>query len=186
MISPLESDKQKLSATISSIKGIGASKVWDSEKFAIDLLERDSPAGRRKAIVVMTDGIDNDLFYTPGPGSEILFADLVEYVRNSQIAIFPIYLNPQGPAPSMGRLSDDAHRTMQLLADESGGTFYTTANLESLNQVYERVLQDVGRVYTLGYQSNNDKRDGTWRSVRVEISGHPDLKVRARSGYYAR
>jgi VWFA-related protein len=186
VVSPLEPDKQKLFDKISSIKGIGASKVWDSEKFAMDLLERDSPGGRRKAVVVMTDGIDNDLFYTPGPGSEILFADLVEAVRNSQIAIFPIYLNPQGPERAVAGMADDARRTMQLLADESGGTLYTTANLDSLNEVYERVLEDVGRVYSLGYQSKNDKRDGTWRSIRVEIPTHPELKVRSRSGYYAR
>jgi VWFA-related protein len=83
-------------------------------------------------------------------------------------------------------MADDARRTMQLLADESGGTLYTTANLDSLNEVYERVLEDVGRVYCLGYQSKNDKRDGTWRSIRVEIPTHPELKVRSRSGYYAR
>jgi VWFA-related protein len=183
VVSPLESDKQKLNNKISSIKGIGASKVWDSEKFAIELLKRDSPSDRRKAIVVMTDGIDNDLFYTPGPGSEILFADLIEDVRNSQVAVFPIFLSPQGAVQGM---AEDARRTMQLLADESGGTFYTTANLDSLNEVYERVLEDVGRVYSLGYQPKNDKRDGTWRSIRVEIPDHPELKVRSRSGYYAR
>jgi VWFA-related protein len=83
-------------------------------------------------------------------------------------------------------MAEDARRTMQLLADESGGTFYTTANLDSLNEVYERVLEDVGRVYSLGYQPKNDKRDGTWRSIRVEIPDHPELKVRSRSGYYAR
>ena len=75
---------------------------------------------------------------------------------------------------------------MQLLADASGGTFYTTANLDNLNQVYERVLKDVGTVYSLGYQPKNDKRDGSWREIKVEAPGHPELKVRARAGYYAK
>ena len=186
VVSPLESDKQKLFDSLSKIKGVGASKVWDSEKFAIDMLKRDSPSGRRKAVVVMTDGIDNDLFYTPGPGSDVMFGDLVEDIRNGQIAIFPIFLNPNGPDGDVGRLVDDARRTMQLLADDSGGTFYTTANLESLNEVYERVMQDVGRVYSIDYEPSNDARDGTWRVIKVEIPGHPELKVRARSGYYAK
>jgi VWFA-related protein len=186
VVSPLESDKQKLFDGLSKIKGVGASKVWDSEKFALDLLKRDSPDGRRKAVVVLTDGIDNDLFYTPGPGSDILFGDLLEEVRNGAIAIFPIFLSPNGPGSSISQLVADGRRTMQILADDSGGTFYTTANLESLNEVYERVMQDVGRVYSIDYEPSNDARDGTWRTIKVEIPSHPELKVRARSGYYAK
>lgn len=186
VVSPLQADKAKLLDAISRIKGNGASQVWDSEKFAMDLLKRDSPAGRRKAIVVMTDGIDNDLYYALGPGSSILFADLLEDIRNNQVSIFPILLNPSGADLQNGQVAQDARRTMQMIADESGGTLYTTANLDSLNEVYERVLQDVGRVYSLGYQPKNDKRDGTWRSIKVEVPTHPDLKVRARSGYYAK
>ena len=186
VVSQLEADKTKLFDSLSKIKGVGASRVWDSEKFAIDLLNSESPRGRRKAVVVMTDGIDNDLFFTPGVGSSMLFADLIEEVRNSQISIFPIYLSPSGPAKGDSEISENARRSMQLLADESGGTFYTTANLDSLNEVYERVLQDVGQVYSLGYQPKNDRHDGSWRTIRVEIPEHPDLKVRARTGYYAR
>jgi len=186
VVSPLQANKAKLLNDSSHRKGNGASQVWDSEKFAIDLLKRDSPAGRRKTIVVMTDGIDNDLYYSLGPGSSILFADLVEDIRNNQVSIFPILLSPSGADLQNGQLAQDARRTMQLIADESGGTLYTTANLDSLNEVYEHVLQDVGRVYSLGYQPKNDKRDGTWRSIRVEVPTHPDLKVRARSGYYAK
>jgi VWFA-related protein len=186
VVSSLEASKVKLLDSLSKIKGMGASKIWDSEKFAMDLLMRDSPAGRRKAIVVMTDGIDNDLFFQLGFGSDILFGDLVEEIRNNQISIFPIYLNPAGPGGNVAGVNDLARRTMQLLADESGGTFYTTANLDSLDGVYERVLQDVGRVFSLGYQPKNDKHDGIWRTIKIEVPSHPELKVRARTGYYAK
>ena len=113
VVSPLQADKTKLLNDISHIKGNGASQVWDSEKFAIDLIKRDSPAGRRKAIVVMTDGIDNDLYYALGPGSSILFADLIEDIRNNQVSIFPIYLNPSGADLENGQVAQDARRTMQ-------------------------------------------------------------------------
>ena len=186
IVSPLESDKQILADRISEIKGVGASNVWDSEEFAMQLLKKDSPAGRRKAIVVMTDGVDNYLYFSGG-GSKILFGDLLEEIRKSQISIFPIYLKPTFEGSGgIAMINENARRTMQLLADESGGTFYTTENLDKLSQVYERVLEDVGRVYSIGYDPKNDKRDGTWREIKVEIPGHPELKVRARSGYYAK
>jgi VWFA-related protein len=74
IVSPLESSKEKLVDSLSGIKGIGASNVWDSEKFAMDLLKRDSPPNRRKAIVVMTDGVDNGLFYSTELGSSCFLA----------------------------------------------------------------------------------------------------------------
>ena len=186
VVSPLESDKEKLFDSVSKIKDFGGSWVWDAEKFALDMLQRDSKPDRRKAVVVMTDGNDNALTYEPGAGSKTLFADLVEEVRNNSIAIFPIYLDTQGPGELNARMYADARRTLQLLANESGGNYYTTKDIGKLSEVYERVLRDVGRVYSLGYEPTNAKRDGSWRTIKVEIPGHPEIKVRARPGYYAK
>jgi len=186
VVSPLESDKEKLFDSVSKIKDFGGSWVWDAEKFALDMLERDSKPDRRKAVVVMTDGVDNALTYEPGAGSKTLFADLIEQVRNNSIAVFPIYLNTQGPGEINERMYADARRTLQLLADESGGNYYTTKDIGKLREVYERVLRDVGRVYSLGYEPTNGKRDGSWRTIKVELPSHPEIKVRARPGYYAK
>ena len=186
VVSPLESDKEKLFDSLSKIKDFGGSWVWDAEKFALDMLQRDSTPDRRKAIVVMTDGVDNALTYEPGAGSKTLFADLIEDVRNNSTAIFPIYLNTQEPGELNAQMYADARRTLQLLADESGGNYYTTKDIGKLSEVYERVLRDVGRVYSLGYEPTNGKRNGSWRTIKVEIPGHPEIKVRARTGYYAK
>lgn len=186
VVSPLESDKVKLLDSIGKMKDGGDSHIWDAEKFALNMLKRDSPADRRKAIVAMTDGADNALTYMPDFGSETLFADLVEEVRNSSVAIFPIYLDTQGPGSDSVSIYADARRTLQLLANESGGNYYTADEISDLNEVYGRVLQDMGRVYSLGYEPKDTRRDGMWRNIRVEVLGHPEIKLRARPGYYAK
>ena len=186
VVSPLESDKEKLFDSVSKIKDFGGSWVWDAEKFALDMLQRDSKPDRRKAVVVMTDGVDNALTYERGAGSKTLYADLIEEVRNNSTAIFPIYLDTQGSGEANAQMYADARRTLQLLADESGGNYYTTKDIGKLSEVYERVLRDVGRVYSLGYEPTNAKRDGSWRTIKVEIQNHPEIKVRARPGYYAK
>jgi len=150
------------------------------------MLQRDSKPDRRKAVVVMTDGVDNALTYERGAGSKTLYADLIEQVRNNSTAIFPIYLDTQGSGEANAQMYADARRTLQLLADESGGNYYTTKEIGKLSEVYERVLRDVGRVYSLGYEPTNAKRDGSWRTIKVEIQNHPEIKVRARPGYYAK
>jgi hypothetical protein len=51
--------------------------------------------------------------------------------------------------------------------------------------VYEQVINDLGKVYSLGYNPTNATRDGSWRSVQVSIISRPDLVARTRPGYYA-
>jgi hypothetical protein len=47
------------------------------------------------------------------------------------------------------------------------------------------VINDLGKVYSLGYKPSNEKRDGSWRRVQIQLIDHPDLKARSRPGYYA-
>jgi VWFA-related protein len=188
VVSPLETDKTKLLDRVGKLKDSGESRVWDAINFAIEMLKRESPSDRRKAVVVMTDGVDNSLAFEPGFGSNMLFSELLESVRNNSIALFPIYLDTEGTGSDSvnKRVYADARRTLQLLADDSGGVYYAAKDISNLGEVYERVLKDLGRVYSLGYEPKNSTRDGFWRTIRVEIPGHPEITVRARSGYYAK
>jgi hypothetical protein len=80
---------------------------------------------------------------------------------------------------------ENARNTLAMLAFESGGLYYKARKLEDLNGVYEQVIEDLSKVYSLGYRSTNEKRDGSWRAVNIETPGHAELKTRARPGYYA-
>jgi VWFA-related protein len=72
-----------------------------------------------------------------------------------------------------------------LLAQESGGLYYSARKIEDLNGVYDQVINDLGKVYSLGYKPTNEKRDGSWRRVQIRIANRPDLSARSRPGYYA-
>jgi len=37
----------------------------------------------------------------------------------------------------------------------------------------------------LGYKPTNETRDGSWRKVKIEIPNRPELRTRAKPGYYA-
>ena len=47
------------------------------------------------------------------------------------------------------------------------------------------VINDLGKVYSLGYKPTNSERDDSWRWVQVSLPNHPDLIARTRPGYYA-
>lgn len=184
VVSPLTTDRAKLLAAASQIEGEGASFVWDALKFTLDQVLGPKPPDRRRAVVFMTDGADNSLFGW-GIGSSISFADLLEAVRHNDALIIPIYLDTEGDYPLSRRIYENARRTLNLLADETGGLYYKAKKIDDLNGIYDQVIQDLGKVYSLGYTSTRPKRDGTWRTVKVEIANRPDLKTRARPGYYA-
>ena len=81
---------------------------------------------------------------------------------------------------------ENARRTLSQLAEESGGLYYKARKIEDLTGVYEQVLNDLGKVYSLGYQPTNGKRDGSWRTLKMSIGDHPELVTRAKPGYYAK
>ncbi|MDQ3820059.1 MAG: hypothetical protein M3362_20610, partial [Acidobacteriota bacterium] len=84
-----------------------------------------------------------------------------------------------------GRVYENARKTLALLADESGGIYYRANKVEDLNGVYEQVINDLGKVYSLGYKPTDRKRDGSWHTVKVQILNRPDLTARTRPGYYS-
>jgi Ca-activated chloride channel family protein len=187
VVSPLTQDRTQLLNSINKIEGTGSSAIWDSLNFALDKVIGPKTPGRRRAVVIMTDGIDNSLGgYAE---SRISFADLLEAVRRNDASIIPICLDTKGSGNRFigvgNRVLENARKTLELLADESGGLFYKARKIEDLEGVYVQVIEDLGKVYSLGYTPTNQKRDGSWRAVKIEMPNQPDLNARARPGYYA-
>jgi len=185
VVSPLTQDRAKLLQSVKKIEGDGGSKVWDALKFSLDQVIGPKTLERRRAIVFMTDGVDNALSGWGNAGSTISFADLLEAVRRNDTLIVPIYLDTEGSDPYSHVVYESARKTLARLAEESGGLYYKARKIQDLNGVYEQVIDDLGKTYSLGYKPTNAKRDGSWRAIDVQIVDRPDLSPRLRSGYYA-
>jgi len=191
IVSPLTMDRERLFSAAKQISGGGGSRVWDALEFTLDQVLGSATSPRRRAVVFMTDGVDNAL-QGGTAGSSISYADLLESVRKHDALIVPIYLDTEdwdrdSFLGDMGhRAYENARNTLGVLAFESGGLYYRARKVEDLNGVYEQVIEDLSKVYSLGYRSTNEKRDGSWRTVNIEITAHSDLKTRARPGYYAK
>ncbi|MEO7539554.1 MAG: VWA domain-containing protein [Pyrinomonadaceae bacterium] len=84
------------------------------------------------------------------------------------------------------RLYDMADRQMNDLAKALGGKVFPVADLSEARSAFKSVAGEIGTKYTVGYYSSNEKRDGTYRKIRVEVKGTPaGSVVRAREGYTA-
>ena len=79
-----------------------------------------------------------------------------------------------------------ANAEMTALARASGGKVFPVADLSEARTAFKSVADEIGTNYSLGYYSTNEKRDGTYRKIKIELKGAPPgAQIRAREGYTA-
>ncbi len=200
IVSEFSSNKNELFAKLEAIDDYGSSKVWDALDFTYKkILAASQEKGRRSAVVFMTDGVDNTLLqnsiringrssYNSMQPSKITFTELLETVRNNDANVFSIYLDTE--LSYLGRYANDksyrqARRSLQMLAEESGGQYYRAGQIEELNGIYKKIVNELSEVYSLGYEPKDEKNDGSWRELKIKLKGKPDLTVKTKLGYYA-
>ncbi len=84
------------------------------------------------------------------------------------------------------KLYEIADIEMTDLATISGGKVFPVGDLNEARSAFKNVADEIGTKYSLGYYSSNDRRDGTYRKIKVELKGLPaGTKVSARDGYTA-
>jgi len=84
------------------------------------------------------------------------------------------------------RLYEIANIEMNDLAKTSGGRVFTVSDLSEARSAFKGVADELGTKYTIGYYPSNDKKDGKYRKIKVEVVGLPKgTTVRARDGYTA-
>jgi VWFA-related protein len=148
-----------------------------------------SVKGRRTAVIVMSDGLDGTLPSVRGDGSvTISYKELLDHIQEFDGVLYSIWINTEyevlSPEDTQYEDFDTGHDRMNEMADAGGGMFYEVESLEDLAGAYERVVADLGTIYSLGYRPANKLRDGKWRAIRVAVA-RPNAVARGKRGYYA-
>jgi VWFA-related protein len=191
VVSSLTTDHEALRQRINAIeRPDGSTKLYDSLAFAMDEVFREAKDSRRNAIVVMSDGLDSVMPNVTGEGSKLPYDELLRRVKEFDGVVYSIWTDtqsyePLSPKDIQQETFDLAHDRMKELADAGGGAFYESEELKDLAGAYDRVVADLGTVYTLSYRPTNKSRDGSWRAIRVNVS-RPNSVARGKRGYYAK
>jgi VWFA-related protein len=164
--------------------------------------------GRRKALVLFSEGIDYDIHNPTGGDTASLITTLtreaIAAVTRANIGIYAV--DPRGvtalvddvmeitelPSPEYyrqelgaGGLQNEVRRSqdsLRVLADETGG--FAAVDSNSFLNAFDRVVRDSSTYYVLGYYPSDDRRDGRFRKIDVRVR-RAGLQVRARTGYVA-
>ena len=73
-------------------------------------------------------------------------------------------------------------RQLQATIDESGGRILNVAGQSEIKGAFAEILQELRDQYAVGYYPSEDRDDGSWRRLKVELR-QPGLKARAGGGY---
>jgi len=126
----------------------------------------------RRAIVVVTDGRDENNPGT-GPGSGHTLDDVLKKLRESRSVIFAV---------GIGANVDRA--VLEDVTTRSGGQAYFPADVSTLAEEYQRIIENLRRRWVLSYASTNLSRNGAWRKVEIRVRSS-NVVVSSAGGYFA-
>ena len=164
--------------------------------------------GRRKALVLFSEGIDYDIndVFNNRDATTVMDAtrEVLAAATRANVAVYGV--DPRGLGGAIGdelievqSFPDDttlglntgsfynevrlAQDSLRVLSEETGG--FAAVNRNDFATAFQRIVDDNSSYYMMGYYSTNDRRDGRFRKIEVRLPNRPGLMVRARKGYVA-
>jgi Ca-activated chloride channel family protein len=156
-VQPVTADHDKIMLAIQGLIATNDTAMYDALYQGIDILK---DVTGRKAIIVLTDGMDNRSKHTAD--------DVITRIDPSGLSISTIGLGD--PSQKTGSYAGINEPALQSLAQRAGGSYgYVNdpASLQSLYEQYGRALQSE---YVITYTSPAALRDGLRRTLGVKLS----------------
>ncbi|MFI5184121.1 MAG: VWA domain-containing protein [Vicinamibacteria bacterium] len=164
-------NQQGIFGRILDTKGEGTTALYDAIAF---YLSRVMETPGRKVLLLFTDGDDTT--------SRLRAEEVDRLVRSSSVTIYPVAF--LGDSKFGSTEAARARSFLAGLADASGGQVFQPRASRELAAIYQKILDELGSQYVLGYVPGATARDGRFRRLTVEVK-RPGLRVRHRPGYYA-
>jgi len=129
----------------------------------------------RKAIIVMTDGVDT--------GSDADLPTAIEAAQRADTLIYSILFSDSGYYGGFG--GPDGKRVLQRMSQETGGGFFEVSKKLSIDQIFDLIQAELRSQYNLGYVSDVPVRVSEFRSIQLTTK-QKGLIVQARDRYWAK
>jgi len=207
LLQKFTSDRRKIAGAIDIAEGKGQTNLYNALRFSMRQLAGEGT--RRKAIIVLTDGLDTDMrradreaaasantneaaIASIKPDASASLNAVLNTADRMGVTVYPLAL-PSGnakllpfPDPQQIAMYTAARARLQTMADRTGGRLREIRRLEDMGRLYAEVAAELRTLYSLTYQpSGGSKRDGSWRAIRIEVT-RPEMIASTKSGYIAR
>ena len=172
LVADLTDNTDALNKAIQNLRPGGGTALYDAIFYACrDKLVQDQPRYKfRRAMVILSDGDDNNSRYTRDQA--------LEMAHKSDTVIYCISTNRTGAEM-------DGDKILRYFAEQTGGQAFFPFKAQDLAQSFENIANELRHQYNVLYRPDPLKTDGQYHPVEVKVKGRKDLIVRARHGYYA-
>lgn len=175
---PLTSDTEAIQNRLTFTGSKGNTALMDAIYLALAEVRKSNKP--RKALLVISDGGDNNSRYTE--------SELKSLVRESDVLIYGIGIfEPYG---SHGQTLEEmaGPDLLSEIAELTGGRELPVDDIRELPDVAAKIGMELRNRYLLGFTPSNAQRDGRYHRVQVKVlqtRGMPKLEAHWRAGYYA-
>lgn len=177
-------DRGRILRAVESLNPRGSTVLYDA--IALGLQKVSQGKHKKRALLLLTDGNDNV--------SSIDLQVALSLARKAEVIVYALGIG-HGERGNVhlgipGQLKDTVDmRVLRSFAEVTGGNAYFLENAheggrDRINEAAEEVAAELKQQYTLGYYPTNQKRDGGFRQIAVEVKDK-SLRVRTKRGYYA-
>ena len=173
----------------------GGTCLYDSVLLASDELMK-KQAGR-KAVIVLTDGVDT--------GSKVTLSSAIESAQHADTLVYSIlFADSEGyggfgggmgrrggypgggyPGGRRGGSRPDGKAVLQRLSRETGGGFFEVSKKEPIDKIYDQIQDELRSQYSMGYTPDQNGARGEYH--KIQLTTHQSgFIVQTRDGYYTR
>ncbi|HJQ24279.1 MAG TPA: VWA domain-containing protein [Blastocatellia bacterium] len=186
LVADFTGDHKRLKDCIDHIKHPGGgTALYDAEWKTLDLLRGIQEA--RRAIVVLTDGVDSS--FRPDDddaGSTHRFDELLTRAAEEDTTIYPIYFDTEADWVHHYSRENytEARQQLRSLAEQTGGAYFAARRIEDLDGVYRLVAEELHALYSLAYAAKDTRKDGRFRAIKLKVN-REGIVAKTRRGYFA-
>jgi VWFA-related protein len=162
---------EKLANGVRMLRPGGGTAMYDAVYGACrdKLQKQNTPGGLRRAIILLSDGEDNQ--------SRVTRDDAIEEAQRAEVIIYTISTNVSG-TKSRG------DKILEAMADATGGRAFFPFKIEEVSDAFSQIQEELRSQYAISYKPADFLSDGKYRSIDIE-SLNKKYKVRSRKGYFA-
>lgn len=181
LIQDFTTDKRELEEALGEIFTSGGTALLDAIIATSDYAQEKAKQ-RRKAIVVISDGLEKN--------SSVKEKEVMEAIKENEVQVYLVGFIDEDESGGIFNKSGakKAKELLQRIADDSGGRAFFPKDISEMGEIAKQIAKDLRTQYVVSYYPSNDKRDGTFRTVKVTVSPKDNHKLfaRTRQGYYAK
>jgi Ca-activated chloride channel homolog len=181
IVQPFTKEESDLASALEQLHTSGPTALLDAIIRSSEYAYKNGTQ-RRKAIVVISDGLDKN--------SAVKEKEVIEAIKENEVQLYMIGFiekDEQPTSPFYKTTSEKARELLERLATDSGGRAFFPRELSEIPAIAAQIAKDLRTQYVVSYYPANTQRDGTFRTVQVDVNskGNQRMIARSRQGYYA-